>query len=280
VLAGATAPPCRAYDARPIETGHAPSVVPELSGLAASLLHPGIYWAHNDSGHAPEIYAIRENGTLVARFAIHNAVTVDPEDIGVGPCTRHDARTCIYLADTGDNLRSRSSVQVVRVVEPATLRSGPLIAETVVFAYPDGAHDAEALLVDPRTAQAYVITKSLVSLGDVYRIDVRSGSHRGTAVRIASLAVPEGFDALVTAASVHPSGTRVLLRTYRGAWELRRPEARSLLDVLAATPTAVPTADQRQGEAITYTADGTGYLLGGEGDGSPLVRIRCQPSAD
>ena len=32
--------------------------ITESSGLAASKLHPGVYWTHNDSGDGPYVYAI------------------------------------------------------------------------------------------------------------------------------------------------------------------------------------------------------------------------------
>ncbi len=268
---------CETYDDRPIETGHTPAALPELSGLAASRRHPGIYWAHNDSGNAFVLYALRESGTVVASFTILGVTAVDPEDVGVGPCARSARRTCIFVADTGDNLRSRSRVQIVRVIEPDDLRSGPLIAQAFPFTYPDGAHDAEALLIDPRTAEAYVVTKSIMSLGDAYRVELTDGARTARAVHVASLSPTSGFDALVTAGSVHPSGTRLLLRTYRGAWELRRPDAPSLAEVLrTGTPHAVPSIRVLQGEAIAYTADGMGYLLGGEGDETPLARVGCR----
>ena len=38
----------------------------EVSGLAASRTHPGMYWAHNDGNNRPELVAIRPDGTRVA----------------------------------------------------------------------------------------------------------------------------------------------------------------------------------------------------------------------
>ena len=268
---------CDTYAERPIETGRTPRALPELSGLAASRRHPGIYWAHNDSGNAFVLHAIRETGAIVATFTILDATALDPEDIGVGPCARNERRSCIYIADTGDNLRSRSKAQIVRVIEPDVLRSGPLIARAFPFAYADGAHDAEALLVDPRTAELYVVTKSIMSLGDAYRVELSDGPQPGRAVHVASLSPTSGFDALVTAGSVHPSGTRVLLRTYAGLWEIRLPGATSLADVLrSGVPQLVPSLRLLQGEAVSYTADGMGYFLGGEGKDTPLARVDCR----
>jgi hypothetical protein len=266
---------CGAYADVAVETGRTPRVLHELSGLAASRHHRGIYWAHNDSGNAFRIYAMREDGTVAASFPVLGVEAVDPEDIALGPCTPHDTRSCLYVADIGDNLRTRSRVQVIRVVEPLALRSGPLIGEAFPFTYPDGSHDAEAILVDPRTAEVFVVTKALMSLGDAYRVDVHGKPRREGAVHVATLSAPTGFDSLVTAGSVHPSGTRLLLRTYRGVWEYRSRGARELVDVLRATPRDVPTGRQLLGEAITYTADGTSYLLGAEGE-SALFRIDCR----
>jgi hypothetical protein len=266
---------CRAYGPA-VETGRTARVLRELSGLAASRRHPGVFWAHNDSGNALAVYAMREDGTIVASFPILDVDAVDPEDIALGPCAPRDPRPCLYLADVGDNQRTRARAQVIRLVEPAVLRSGPLVGEAFAFTYPDGAHDAEAILVDPRTADVVVVTKSLTSLGDAYRVDVHGRPRDTTAVHVAALSAPTGFDSLVTAGSVHPSGTRLLLRTYRGVWEYRRPGATDLADVLRATPVDVPAARQMQGEAVSYTADGGGYLLGAEGASTPLFRVDCR----
>ena len=270
-------PGCRAYSERIVDAGRTPRALDELSGLVASRRHPGIYWAHNDSGHDLTLYAIRETGKIEAMFPLLNVDAADPEDIGVGPCKRGGAQTCIYVADTGDNLRSRSRVQLLRVLEPETLRSRRLVAEAFPFSYPDGAHDAEALLIDPRSADAFVVTKSIMSLGHAYRIEIGERGRPVRAVSVGPIAAATGFDALVTAASVHPSGTRLLLRTYRGVWELRRPGANGLAEVLRAVPHAVPGgARHLQGEAVAYTTDGTAYLLGGEGDDTPILRVDCQ----
>jgi hypothetical protein len=267
---------CARYSDAAVQTGRTPASTLELSGFTASRRHPGIYWAHEDSGHAAVIHAMRETGAIVASFPLADVDAVDPEDIALGPCGSDDARPCLYLADTGDNLRSRKHVRLFRVREPDTLRPRPLAAEEIAFTYPDGAHDAEAVLVDPRTAELYVVTKTITTLGDVYRLEPEPGG-AWRAVRVASLTVGVGdsWDALTTGASVHPSGERVLLRTYRSVWEFRRPGAHDLLDVLGTPPQAEPAPSQPQGEAVSYTADGMGYLLGSEGGGSPIFRIDC-----
>ncbi len=267
---------CTVYASKPRRVGSVPEGLRELSGFAASRRHPGIYWAHNDSGNTLALHAIRENGDVVATFPLAaSARTRDPEDVAVGPCAAGEPASCIYVADIGDNGQRRANVMILKLPEPAELRSRPLRAETLPFTYADGPRNAESILVDPRTARLFVLSKVLSSLGDVFRVDGLGSRAGGTAVRVRRLRTPSEFDSYTTSAAVHPDGDRVLLRTYGRAWELRSPGARAFEDVLDAEPIAVPSAAQPQAEAITYTLDGRGYLLGSESVGAPIFRVEC-----
>ena len=84
---------------------------------------------------------------------------------------RLSTTSCIYLGDIGDNGGRRQTVQILKVPEPTTLADQVLIPAILPFRYRGGPVDAEALLVDPRTSRVFVIGKSLLSLGDVYRVD-------------------------------------------------------------------------------------------------------------
>jgi hypothetical protein len=272
----ADVPACSDYQSPPRQTGTVPKELHELSGLVASRRHDGIFWAHNDSGNALELYALDAHGTIHGRFPLDGPKALDAEDIAVGPCGPQDDTTCIYLGDIGDNGQRRTSVQLFRIVEPTTLTPRTLDAEALPFRYPDKARNAEALVVDPRDGTAYVISKTIGSLGDVYRVDGVGPGRMGTAVRVARLKAPAEFDSYTTGADVHPSGTRLLLRTYGRAWELRVPGARSLPELFAATPVRVPSAAQPQAEAIAYDHGGSGYVLGTEGAGKPIYRVGCR----
>jgi hypothetical protein len=259
---------CEGYGP-PLLTGHTPPSLPELSGLAASRLHPGIYWAHNDSGHALELFALGQDGQVVATFALQGARSVDVEDVAVGPCPTDPEDSCVYLADIGDNLRRRSLVQLLWLPEPRALEDLELEVHVHPFAYEDQAHDAEGLVVDARGV-AYVITKTTASLGAVYRVQ---GQH---AAKVGELRAPFERDRFSTAADLHPSGERLLLRTYGRVWELSAPGATGVEQLLLGTLREVPAAEQPQGEAVAYAHDGRGYLLGSEGVGAPLFFVSCR----
>jgi hypothetical protein len=269
---------CDTWQAPPQQIGRVPPELKELSGMAASRRHPGILWAHNDSGNTFTLYALRAtDGTIAARFTIRGNAARDPEDIAVARCAAGDPRSCIYVADVGDNGQRRKQVTVFKLPEPDTLRDRTLDAQPLHFTYAEGPRNAEAILVDPRTARIFVVSKILSSLGDVFRVDALGARAGGTAVRVRRLRPPKEFDSYLTSASVHPDGTRILLRTYGRIWELRAPGARSLEDVLDATPVEVPSTAQPQGEAVTYAADGTAYYFGSESVGSPIFRVGCAP---
>ena len=267
--------PCTRWAKEAHRTGVVPKVLEELSGIAASRRHPGIYWAHNDSNNAGALFAIDESGQVRATFPLRGLRPRDTEDVAVGPCGAKDRRSCIWLADVGDNLRRRREVWIARVPEPERLDGRALQVDADSFRYPDGARNTESLVIDPRDATPYVITKSVDGLGEVFRIDGLGTQRGGQAVPVVVLPASGPLGRLTTGADAHPGGDRVLLRTYTGAWELVRPGARSLADVLRAKPVEVTGAPQLQSEGIAYVRDGRGYLMAAEGTGSGLYRVDC-----
>lgn len=268
-------PWCASY-ATSTRVGSNPSVLPELSGLAASHKHAGVYWAENDSGNPLELIGIKEDGTVVAHIPLTGATNRDVEDIALGPCAEGSADTCIYLADIGDNPSTRPSVAIYKLKEPDTLDDTPRAVEVLAFTYPDGAHNAESFVIDPKTAKLYVLTKAAGTLGSVYRLENLAAGQSGTATKIATVSAPNNSDQVSTAADAHPAGERILIRTYSHLWELRLPGAPNLEAVWAVEPTEIPAALMPQGEAVAYVADGHGYLLGTEGVGEGLFRVDCR----
>lgn len=269
-------PGCTLYGV-PRKTGTNPPELGELSGLAASARHPDVFWAHNDSDNAFRAYAIEDSGKIRATLTLTGATPRDIEDIAVGPCEpRPDAPPCLYLADIGDNFQRRDQVRVYRVPEPEQLVDATLPVETLAFTYPDGPHNAESLVIDARSGRLAVITKTPDSLGDVYALDGLRPNETVKAVKLGTLRAPRDVDRLTTGADLHPSGERLLLRTYTHAWEVRRPHAQRLEELIAGQVAEVPSASQAQAEAIAFSKDGRGYLLGSEFAGQPLYRTNCR----
>jgi hypothetical protein len=279
--AGAYAPAvgvsgCTLYR-EPRQTGAVPAELHELSGIAASARHPGIFWAHNDSDNGFRVYAVEESGKIRATLSLTGATPRDMEDIAVGPCAPpREAPSCLYLADIGDNFQRRDQVRLYRVSEPEQLADASLPVEVLPFTYPDGARNAESLIIDARTGRLAVITKSPDSLGEVYALDGLRPGEAVKATRLGVLRAPQELDRMSTGADLHPLGERLLLRTYTRVWEIRRPKAQRLEDLIEGQVTEVPSASQAQSEAIAFTPGGLGYLLGSEFAGQPLYRTDCR----
>ncbi|WP_434389597.1 hypothetical protein [Melittangium boletus] len=276
-------PGCRLYG-EPRSVGAVPLVLAEMSGLAASVQHPGVFWSHNDSGNALQVFAIEASGKVLATVTLTGgpAGGSDVEDIAVGPCTPGEARACLFLADTGDNFERQPRAHLLRLPEPERLADDTLPVDTLTFAWPDRPHDCESLVVEPGSGRLAVITKERDSLGEVFALPGLAPDRVAQAVHLGSLRAPGNADFLTTAAALHPSGQRMLLRTYTRVWELRRPGATRLEALLLGQLAEVPGPSQAQSEAITYLPDegspddSHAYLIGSEFAGQRLYQVDCR----
>lgn len=212
----------------------------ESSGVAVSHAYPGVLWTHNDSGDGPYLYATDLRGTNRGALLVPGAEAIDWEDMSLGPCPvafplqprppRVNAETCIYMADTGDNLEFRPFVTIYAIPEPAPPeRAGDTLGTTRAPAvlrlrYPDGAHDVEAVYVSPRDTAVYLVSKGYKrgSAIRLYRVDRRHWSARDTTTAVTVARLVQTLDIrpnpeagrVVTAGAVRSDGRLVALRTY------------------------------------------------------------------
>jgi hypothetical protein len=249
-----------------------------LSGIAASHRNPGVLFVHND-GAQPEFFAVSEAGALLGTFTIGGVTARDVEDIAVGRCP---TGLCVFLADIGNNVTPRPDFVILRTPEPAVaMNSGgapvTVTGERLVFTYPDGLHNAETLLVDPATGSLYVISKLAAGMpSSVYRLPTTFGGASAVATKVADLTVPAAGDQPATGGDAHPCGTGFLLRTNTILYEFRIPAGAPFEDAFRATPMAVPSAQEQQGEGVTYSPDGRSYFTTSEGSSPPINRVSCR----
>ena len=131
------------------------------------------------------------------------------------------------------------------------------------FSYPDGPHDAEAMLVDGR-GRFYFVTKEV--RGGIYRAPVNPSRTGVNELRRVGNA-----PAFVTDGTFLPDGEQIALRTYVSVEML---DADSY-EVVAQAPLPL----QPQGESITMDLDGDHLLVGSEGIRSKVYRIPV-PTSD
>ncbi len=205
------------------QVGELPNSIRESSGVAVSRRQGGggILWTHNDSGHENRLYAVNQQGDVLATFRVPGATNIDWEDIALGPCPGRSG-WCLYIADTGDNLRRRDSVSIYIVPEPNVSvdgRSGVRDTEParrVDFRYEDGPHDVEAMAVGP-SGEILLVSKGLRSPIQAYALKPDELFTAGLVLRPkndAGMLALRVMAPLVTGAAFSPSGDRLVVRSY------------------------------------------------------------------
>ncbi len=261
----------------------------ESSGLAASQLNPGVFWSHNDSGRAAELYAFNDAGQAVATVVLPDVQIADWEDMAIGPSAEGQPFTAIYLGDIGDNGDSRDSVTILRVSEPdlrGVLPGDPITItassiERFDLIYDDGPRDAETLMVDPRDGSVYIAAKTTDETAGLYRAQLSYAGDPVTLEHVGDAAIPGllGLTRLVTGGAISPTGDRVVLRTYLAAWWWPVMPGQSIPDAMAAVPRRIALPIMRQGEAITFSADGDVLYVTSEGSPALLGSVPAPSKA-
>ncbi|TFV63189.1 UNVERIFIED_ORG: hypothetical protein E4P37_15285 [Bacillus sp. AZ43] len=237
----------------------------ELSGLVAvgdRLL------AMNDGGEELAVYLL-DAACQVIDVQTAAVDPYDPEDMAVA------ADGTVWLADTGDNDQARATVALLAMRPDGSTGVHRLT-------YPDGPHDAEALLLAP-DGTPYVVTKEVLGASGVY--SPTAPLVDGGTVALAKVAsvnltftgtpggpVGQAGQLLVTGGAVSGDGRHLALRTYTDAyvWPLTGSD---VAGALAAPPVRIPLPDSPQGEAVTFAADGAHLLVASESVPSDLTRV-------
>ncbi|NUS73595.1 MAG: hypothetical protein HOQ05_09355 [Corynebacteriales bacterium] len=248
----------------------------EISGLAAT---DSGFLAINDTGESNadslRVFELDEKCevTDVQNWTGSDFDPLDPEDL---------ARTSdgtIWIADIGDNDASRPRAAVWRIAPG----KDPVLHR---LTYPEGARDAEALLMQGNTpivvtkdatgvSQIYVGSKELTAdTTDITRMRsagsvtfTGTGTPGGDAVGIGEVA-----QVTITGGAVSPDGKKVALRTYTDAYEWDVPNGDIATAITSSEPRRTPLPNEPQGEAITYSADGKNFITTTEGADPPLLQ--------
>ncbi|HOX05607.1 MAG TPA: hypothetical protein PK280_04320 [Planctomycetota bacterium] len=261
--------------------------VSESSGIAASRVHEGVFWTHNDSGGRAELYAFNAKGEDLGTYKVPGA-NVDWEDI----CAfKAGDKGCLAVADTGDNLHVRRSYTIYiceepeKRPEPGGRQAAELkLVRKVEFAYADGSsRDCEAVAAEPDGSVLYLASKirsaksgGMFSLeptvdGRLFALDLK-GAGNDEKLKAREIAVHKWLN--VTAMDISPDGRRAVLLTYVNAHEFTRAEGQTWEGAFKGEPREIALPARPQGEGITYGTDGkTLYLTSESSKGCPLYAV-------
>jgi hypothetical protein len=250
----------------------------ELSGLVTT---DAGYVAINDSQDAPGAMRIFffERTCALTRTIGYPTTPRDPEDLAIAP------DGTLWVADIGDNVTNAPNNRRQTIA----LWKLPAGGKTPVLhrlAYPDGPHDAEALILDG-DGTPVIVTKSISGSTALYTPTGPLQPNTATAVplRKAGTITPEitatenllgiAGRMVVTGGANSPDGKRVALRTYADAYEWDVPDGDVVKAITTGKPRITPLPGEPQGESIAYTRDGANLLTVSDVNGpTPLLRYR------
>ncbi|GAB3940407.1 hypothetical protein GCM10028805_02130 [Spirosoma harenae] len=252
-----------------------PGQIDEASGIVDSRSQPGNVWIEQDSGSPAELALLGYDGKLKGKINVPNATNRDWEELSIGPGPT-DGVNYIYIGEIGDNNAEYSGCVIYRLPEPASLQTPITQVERINFRYPDGPRDAEAMFVDPKTKDIYIISK------------------REEKVRLYSLPYPQNINTITTAtafgelpsfgggglanyvtgAAISPDGSEILVRTYTQLYYWKRDSGKSIADALQyGTSRQLTIRFEPQGEAVCFDKDGKGFFTISEKASSPSVNL-------
>lgn len=258
----------------------------EVSGLAASHVHRGVYWAHNDGGNDAELMAIRSDGSRVATFPVRGVANVDWEDIA---SFELEGRHYLLVADTGDNGGIRKTLELAVFEEPAQLHDGDTLrpAWTIAFRWPDGARDCEAAAVDAAAGQVLLVSKKRVP-PELFTLPLRPGEGLQTAklaATLAGIAQPDQaqlranpvygrYRSQVSGMDLSPNGRVLAVLNYHAVHLYVRQPGEDWSRALSTAPGLLAFPWLPQAEGIAFSADGRSLLIASEQRPSPLLMFR------
>ncbi len=250
----------------------------EISGIAASGINEDLYYVHNDSGDTSRFFAIHPDGKLISTIYFkgdpkEKLGVKDCEDIAAGPGPVK-GKSYVYLGDIGDNYSVRKYLTVYRMEEKKSWDKDSVShteAVPVHLKYPDGAKDAETLMVDPLGKLIYIVSKRQDSV-TVYSTPLNYKPGDTVTLTKNCRLFFKGLKLLkwITAGDISKDGKQVLLKSYTKVYYWKRTGNEPVWKTMQRTPRVLLYTGEKQGEAIGFTPNSEGYYTTSEGVYSPI----------
>jgi len=241
------------FEKIPVQSAVLPGVIDEASGIADSYSNPGFLWVELDSGNPPVLHLLKHDGTHGDFMYIKGATNRDWEDIAVssGPV---EGVKYLYIAEIGDNALAYSSYSIYRFAEPPSSTDTVTNFDKINFKYPDGSHDAEAMVVDPVKKDIYIITKR-DQFSKIYKLPY---PQKISSMNTASFVGDLPYKGVVSAA-ISTSQTELLIKTYGQVYYYKRQVGEPLEKIFTQSYQLLPYQVEPQGEAVCFMNSNKGF---------------------
>lgn len=256
------------------------SSLKENSGIDFSSIHRNVFWAINDAKNTPEVFAVNTQGENLGAFTIEGASNVDWEDIAVAGCFDNKTKSCLYIADTGNNDGDRKDFHVYVVEEPSDFFERSLKLKKKINFTVNGRYNFESFSINEMTSEFYLVSKSDKANDNNNTSVVFSLSPGSIELRpIASIdfkKFPEKLkkdDMIVTSGDFLSSTQTLLIGTYGKAFEISMKDIQSF----HTKARIIDIPKMKKAEAIAYndTSEGLAIYTSSEGLNQPLFKISC-----
>jgi len=227
----------------------------EASGMVASRTIPGNLWVIEDGNNTSSIHLLSNLGEYQGRMDLP-ILNRDWEDLARGPGPI-EGQSYLYIAETGDNAQVYGSYSVHRLKEPKSLSDNDLGLETFHFKYNDvNSLDAEALFVDPKSKDIYLISKQQLFSVRVYKIAFPYDSGKENIANFLGTIPHSG----ITAADISSDGTQLMIKDYNAVFYWRLQEFESIYEALSRSrDVGAPYYVEPQGESLCFDTKDSGY---------------------
>lgn len=219
-----------------------------------------VIYTLNDEKQSPQVFVVEvATGDVVGTFTTTPALPTgaDPEAICL------DVKTGkLFIADIGDNDGDRTNCALYALPEPGPGNHGTLPCKKYPISYPWGPTNAEALAINPVSGERYIITKE-PNGSRLCRLPatLSTGGNEVTGIRTLT-ECPNVTDAAFTT---------------NGRWLLVRSANRQAVIVLDRRTWkkvgTIPAPSTAKGESIAVEPGGKSFLIGSEGQDSPIFRV-------
>jgi hypothetical protein len=245
----------------------------EISGVVSGRKNKGLIYVHEDSGNSPVVFMFDKKGKLKGMMRLSGINNRDWEDIAIGPGPI-DGETYIYVGDIGDNSAVRSSCRIYRFIEPQ-LTQDQLGKDFVVnisdfdiidFQYPDGARDAETLMIDQESKDLIIVSK------------------RDPQVRVYSLPYPQKVAQMTTATfhgflplkrmlagDISADNKEILMKDDGSVYHWNVEDGNPIRTLFKQQPTRVAYIPEEQGEAVGWDENGYFTISESRSNNSPTL---------
>ncbi len=245
----------------PGETGcTVPDTLDEITGMVATQQGIAVIEGHNDNPTQVKISILDAACKATVTNWTGGVDPVDPQDLTVG------SDGAFWVCDCGDSDASRARI----AVEKAPAGGGA--ASIYRFTYPGGPLNAQAMVLS-KTDMPIILAQEaggktgIYSVTELPPVNSPDSGTEGPLTRVGEFtpkqtgtANPKGVvgEAIVTGAAKSADGKFVVIRTLSDAYEFTVGEDGDIVNAITATvPNVTPLPGEPQGEAISYTADGT-----------------------